>query len=90
MRGWVQVDSSDEPLPPRHDPDARRRLSRGHPRRARAPAPTGASADRMRVIARNGGIFFDSATATEIILQTERLRGTIRQSQTAATGAAAR
>ena len=28
---------------------------------------------RMRVIARNGGIFFDSATATEIILQTERL-----------------
>ncbi|WP_345793377.1 hypothetical protein AAG895_18180 [Thauera sp. JM12B12] len=28
VRGWVQVDSSDEPLPPRHDPDARRRLSR--------------------------------------------------------------
>jgi hypothetical protein len=28
---------------------------------------------RMRVIARNGGIFYDSATATEIILQTERL-----------------
>lgn len=28
---------------------------------------------RMRVIARNGGVFFDSATATEIILQTERL-----------------
>ena len=28
---------------------------------------------RMRVIARNGGIFFDSATATEIIIQTERL-----------------
>jgi len=27
---------------------------------------------RMRVIARNGGIFYDSATATEIILQTER------------------
>jgi uncharacterized protein DUF3568 len=28
---------------------------------------------RMRVIARNGSVFFDSATATEIILQTERL-----------------
>ena len=28
---------------------------------------------RMRVVARNGGIFFDSATATEIILQTERI-----------------
>ena len=28
---------------------------------------------RMRVIARNGGVFFDSSTATEIILQTERL-----------------
>ncbi|MFU2486470.1 hypothetical protein [Thauera sp. WH-1] len=28
VRGWVQVDSSEAPLPPRHDPDARRRLSR--------------------------------------------------------------
>jgi len=28
---------------------------------------------RMRVIARNGGVFFDSSTATEIIIQTERL-----------------
>lgn len=28
VRGWVQVDSSEEPLPPRHDPDARRCLSR--------------------------------------------------------------
>ena len=26
----------------------------------------------MRVIARNGSIFFDGATATEIILQTEK------------------
>jgi len=31
-----------------------------------------AKTTRMRVVARNGGIFFDSATATEIILQTER------------------
>ena len=30
---------------------------------------------RMKVVARNGGIFFDSATATEIILQTERQLG---------------
>lgn len=28
VRGWVQVDSSEAPLPPRHDPDARRRLAR--------------------------------------------------------------
>ena len=31
-----------------------------------------ANATRMKVIARNGGIFYDSATATEIILQTGR------------------
>jgi hypothetical protein len=31
-----------------------------------------ANATRMKVVARNGGIFYDSATATEIILQTER------------------
>jgi len=35
--------------------------------------PLSTNATRMRVVARNGGIFFDSATATEIILQTERL-----------------
>ena len=34
--------------------------------------PISQSATRMRVIARNGSIFFDSATATEIILQTEK------------------
>ena len=34
--------------------------------------PISASTTRMRVIARNGSIFFDSATATEIILQTEK------------------
>ena len=35
--------------------------------------PLSANTTRMRVIARNGGIFYDSATATEIILQTERI-----------------
>lgn len=34
--------------------------------------PISRSTTRMRVIARNGSIFFDSATATEIILQTEK------------------
>jgi len=37
--------------------------------------PISPNATRMRVIARNGGLFYDSATATEIILQTERLLG---------------
>ena len=31
-----------------------------------------ANTTRMKVVARNGGIFYDSATATEIILQTGR------------------
>jgi hypothetical protein len=35
--------------------------------------PISPNTTRMRVIARNGSVFFDSATATEIILQTERL-----------------
>ena len=30
---------------------------------------------RMRVVARNGGLLYDSATATEIILQTEKALG---------------
>lgn len=37
--------------------------------------PISANATRMRVVARNGGVFYDSATATEIILQTERSLG---------------
>lgn len=37
--------------------------------------PISTNATRMRVVARNGGIFYDSATATEIILQTERSLG---------------
>jgi len=34
--------------------------------------PLSAASTRMKVVARNGRIFTDSATATEIILQTER------------------
>jgi hypothetical protein len=30
----------------------------------------------MRVVARNGGFFYDGATATEIIVQTEKGLGT--------------
>ncbi|HLX81518.1 MAG TPA: DUF3568 family protein [Burkholderiales bacterium] len=33
------------------------------------------STTRMKVIARDGGVFYDSATATEIILQTEKQLG---------------
>jgi hypothetical protein len=34
-----------------------------------------ANTTRMRVVAKNGGLFYDSATATEIILQTEKALG---------------
>lgn len=37
--------------------------------------PLSPSSTRMKVVAKNGGIFYDSATATEIILQTERQLG---------------
>jgi hypothetical protein len=37
--------------------------------------PLIANSTRMKVVARNGSIFYDSATATEIILQTERQLG---------------
>lgn len=37
--------------------------------------PVSTNTTRMKVIARNGGMFYDSATATEIILQTERILG---------------
>jgi len=37
--------------------------------------PLSASSTRMKVVARNGKIFTDSATATEIIVQTERQLG---------------
>ena len=38
--------------------------------------PITAATTRMRVTARKGGVFYDSATATEIIQQTARLLGT--------------
>jgi hypothetical protein len=37
--------------------------------------PISSKATRMRVVARNKGIFFDTATATEIVLQTEKALG---------------
>ena len=37
--------------------------------------PVSPNTTRMRVIAKNGGLLYDSATATEIILQTERILG---------------
>ncbi len=37
--------------------------------------PVSANTTRMRVVARNGSLFYDSATATEIIMQTERILG---------------
>ncbi|MGZ5094679.1 MAG: hypothetical protein ACXWCS_11465 [Burkholderiales bacterium] len=37
--------------------------------------PISLNATRMRVIARSSGLFFDSATSTEIIMQTERMLG---------------
>ncbi|MDB5922636.1 MAG: hypothetical protein JWN13_1572 [Betaproteobacteria bacterium] len=35
--------------------------------------PISSNSTRMRVIARNGRVLYDSATATEIIMQTERI-----------------
>lgn len=37
--------------------------------------PVSANTTRMKVVAKNGGVFYDSATATEIIMQTERILG---------------
>ena len=37
--------------------------------------PISSRATRMRVVARNSGVFFDTATATEIVLQTEKALG---------------
>jgi hypothetical protein len=35
--------------------------------------PLTSNATRMRTVAKKGGLFYDSATSTEIILQTERV-----------------
>jgi hypothetical protein len=37
--------------------------------------PISSKATRMRVVTRNGGIFYDAATATEIVMQTEKALG---------------
>jgi hypothetical protein len=37
--------------------------------------PISSKATRMRVVTRNGGIFFDGSTATEIVMQTEKALG---------------
>jgi hypothetical protein len=37
--------------------------------------PISAKATRVRIAAKNGGLFYDNATASEIIAQTERLLG---------------
>lgn len=39
--------------------------------------PVSPNTTRMRVVAKNGGLFYDSATATEIIMQTERILGNV-------------
>jgi hypothetical protein len=44
--------------------------------------PISSKATRMRVVARNNGIFFDTATATEIVLQTEKALGVSEGSAT--------
>jgi Protein of unknown function (DUF3568) len=38
--------------------------------------PISAKATRVRIAAKNGSLFYDNATASEIIAQTERLLGT--------------
>jgi len=35
--------------------------------------PISGRATRVRIAAKNGGLFYDNATASEIVLQTERL-----------------
>jgi hypothetical protein len=50
--------------------------------------PISSKATRMRVITRNGGVFFDGSTATEIVLQTEKALGA--PNATASAGASRR
>lgn len=44
--------------------------------------PISPRATRLRVVARDGGLFYDSATATEIVLQTERALGILEANST--------
>jgi hypothetical protein len=47
--------------------------------------PISAKATRLRIAAKNGGWFYDSATAAEIVAQTERLLDTSARGATSAT-----
>lgn len=49
--------------------------------------PISSKATRMRVVARDNGMFYDSSTATEIVLQTEKAIGV---NESAAVGASRR
>lgn len=48
--------------------------------------PISGRATRMRVVTRNGGIFYDASTAIEIVLQTERALG-VHDATNSSTGA---
>jgi hypothetical protein len=48
--------------------------------------PISSKATRMRVVVREGGLFYDSATATEIVLQTEKALG-VHEVTSSSTGA---
>lgn len=51
--------------------------------------PVSKKATRVRIAAKNGGMFYDGATATEIVAQTERLLEAAVRAATAATGTTA-
>ena len=52
--------------------------------------PISAKATRVRIAAKNGGIFYDNATASEIVAQTERLLESAgRSTASASTGTSA-
>jgi hypothetical protein len=51
--------------------------------------PISSKATRMRVVTRNGGIFYDAATATEIVLQTEKALG-VQEITNSSTGSSRR
>jgi hypothetical protein len=48
--------------------------------------PISAKATRIRVVTKNGGVFYDASTATEIVLQTEKTLGAYSGSSAAGAG----
>jgi len=48
--------------------------------------PISSKATRMKVVTRNGGIFYDASTATEIVMQTEKALG-VQEITNSSTGA---